>query len=145
MQIVGEDDMKVCGVDLSAHDAIVVVLNGTRRSWHLVNCEPRKITLPDDEEAGQVRAFRDAMDAFVRYHGIQRMAVKKRGKKGKFAGGSVSFKMEGLIQLIEMCDVILLPPQTIAKVAKKYPNVFPEELNQYQRGAFYTALTALDA
>jgi hypothetical protein len=137
--------MKVCGVDLSAHDAIVVILNGTRTSWHLVNCEPRKITLPDDEDAGQVRAFRDAMDAFVKHHGIQRTAVKKRGKKGKFAGGSVSFKMEGLIQLIGTCDVILLPVQTIAKVAKEHPNAFPEELNQYQREAFYTALTALDA
>ncbi len=137
--------MKVCGVDLSAHDAIVVILDGTRRSWHLVDCEPRKITLPDDEDAGQVRAFRDAMDAFIKYHGIQRTAVKKRGKKENFAGGSVSFKMEGLIQLIETCDVILLPVQTIAKVAKEHPNVFPKELNQYQKDAFYTALTALDA
>ena len=130
---------------MSAHEAIVVILNGKRTSWTLIDCKPRKLSLPNDEDAEQVRAFLAAMKALVKHHGIERIAIKKRGRKGKFAGGPVSFKMEGLIQLIDTCEVILLAPQTIAAVIKKHPDAIPDELNQYQREAFYTALTALDS
>lgn len=136
--------MKICGIDLAGHDAIVVILDGTQTSWSLIDSEPRKITLPDDEDSGQVRAFWDAMTALIKHHGIDRIAIKKRGKKGKFAGGPVSFKMEGIIQLIEICDIHLLSPQTIATVSKKNPDAAPAALNQYQRDAFFTALTALE-
>ena len=140
---VNEEAMKTCGIDLAAHDAIIVILDGTRASWELIDCEPRKICLPDDEDAGQVRAFRDALSALVKDYGIQRIAIKKRAKKGKFAGGPVSFKMEGVIQLIDTCEVVLLSPQKIAPVKKRNPDVVPDTLNQYQRDAFYTALTVL--
>ena len=136
--------MRVCGVDLSARDAIIVILDGTRGAWNVVRFDQRKISLMDDEDAHQVRNFRDAVNAFVNRHGIQRVAVKKRLKRGRFAGGPVSFKMEGLIQLLETCEVVLFPPQVIARVAKEHVNRFPVELQEYQREAFYTALTALD-
>ena len=136
--------MKICGIDLAGHDAIVVVLDGTRASWKVIDSEPRKISLPDDEDAGQVRVFKDAVNALIKHHGIHRIVIKKRGKKGKFAGGPVSFKMEGVIQLNDTCEVVLLSPQTISTVSKKNPNAVPAALKQYQRDAFYTALTGLD-
>lgn len=136
--------MKTCGIELSSHDAIVVVLDGNRSQWVLVDVDPRKISIPDDEDAAQIRAFKDAFHAFVRHHGIDRIIIKKRAKNGKFAGGPTSFKMEGLIQLVEACDVVLTAPQTIAKVQKSCHEDVPSELKQYQTGAFYTALSGLD-
>ena len=136
--------MKICGIDFAAHDAIVVVLDGTRASWKVVDSEQRKISLLDDEDAGKVRAFQKAVSSMVKQHGIDRIVIKKRGKKGKFAGGPVSFKMEGVIQLIDTCEVVLLSPQTIATVSKLYLNAVPAELKQYQRDAFFTALAGLD-
>ena len=136
--------MKICGVDLAANDAIVVVLDGTRASWKVVDSELRKVSLLDDEDAGQVRVFQNAVIAIVKRHGVDRIVIKKRGKKGKFAGGPISFKMEGVIQLIDICEVALLSPQTIATVSKMNLNVVPAQLKQYQRDAFFTALAGLD-
>ena len=136
--------MKICGIDLAAHDAIIVVLDGTRVSCKVIEHELRKVSLLDDEDAGQVRDFQSAVGTLVKQHGVNRIVIKKRGKKGRFAGGSVSFKMEGVIQLIDSCEVILLSPQTIATVSKKYIYEVPAELKQYQRDAFYTALAGLD-
>ncbi|MGO9379445.1 MAG: DUF3010 family protein [Dissulfurispiraceae bacterium] len=136
--------MKICGIDLAANDAIVVVLDGSRVSWKVINPVLRKVSLLDDEDAGQLRAFQAAVNALVRHHGVNRIVIKKRGKKGKFAGGPISFKMEGVIQLIDTCEVVLLSPQTITAVSKKNLNAVPAELKRYQRDAFFTALTGLD-
>ena len=136
--------MKICGFDLAAHDAIVVVLDGARAAWKVIEHEQRKISLLDDEDAGQVRIFQKEVNAMVKRHGVDRIVIKKRGKKGKFAGGPVSFKMEGLIQLIDICEVVLLSPQTITTFSKKYIYEVPAELKQYQRDAFFTALAGLD-
>ncbi len=67
-----------------------------------------------------------------------------RLRRGRFGGGPVSFKMEGLIQLVETCDAVLFPSQVITRVAKEHVNRLSGELQEYQREAFYTALTALD-
>jgi hypothetical protein len=140
-----EVNMKTCGVDLKACDAIIVILEGTKASWKFIDCEPRKISIPNDEDSSQIRAFRNSINALVKHHSIQRIAIKKRAKRGKFAGGPVSFKMEGVIQLVDNCEVLLLPPQTIAKVVKNNTSVIlSDPLKKYQHDAFYTALTALD-
>jgi hypothetical protein len=136
--------MKICGIDLASHDAIVVVLDGTRGEWKVVDSDVRKVSLLDDEDAEQVRAFQKAVSSLVKHHAVQRIVIKKRGKKGKFAGGPVSFKMEGVIQLIDTCEVVLLSPQTITTVSKKYIRAVPAELKQYQSGAFFTALAGLE-
>ena len=76
--------MTVCGIDLAAHDAIIVVLDGTRASWKVADSEIRKVSLLDDEDAGQVRVFQKAVIALIKHHGVHRIVIKKRGKKGKF-------------------------------------------------------------
>ena len=136
--------MKICGIDLASHDAIVVVLDGTRGEWKVVDSDVRKVSLLDDEDAGQVRVFQKAVSSLVKHHAVRRIVIKERGKKGKFAGGPVSFKMEGVIQLIDTCEVVLLSPQTITTVSKKYIRAVPAELKQYQSGAFFTALAGLE-
>lgn len=137
--------MKTCGIDLKACDAIVVILEGTKASWEFIECETRKISLPNDEDSSQLRGFRESVNALVKHHGILRIAIKKRAKKGKYAGGPVSFKMEGVVQLVDNCEVLLLAPQTIAKVLKSNASlILPASLNKYQHDAFYTAFTALD-
>ena len=135
--------MRTCGIELASHDAIIVVMDGDRSCWTLVNVEPRKITIPDDEDGANIRAFKDAFHAFVRQHDIGRVVIKKRAKKGKFAGGPTSFKMEGLIQLEDSCEVVLTAPQSVAKVKKTHQEQVPSELMQYQTEAFYTALSGL--
>ena len=69
--------------------------------------------------------------------------IKKRGKKGEYAGGPTTFKIEGILQMLANCDVVLISPQTISAQARKHGFAMPTTLNKYQHDAYSTACTAL--
>ncbi len=83
------------------------------------------------------------MASFVRENAIDRIAIKKRSKKGEFAGGPTTFKIEGVFQLLESCEVTLLSPQTINAQSKKHDFELPGTLNKYQHEAYKAACSAL--
>lgn len=103
----------------------------------------KKIALDDDEDAASVKAFAAQMAAFVKANAITRIVIKKRSKKGEFAGGPITFKIEGLIQLLDDCEVQLLSPQTLNAQYKKHAFDLPASLNKYQHEAFKAACAAL--
>ena len=81
-----------------------------RISYSLISTSPPKVVLADDENPIEVNAFKETVSAFFRENHVDKIVIKKRGKRGGYAGGPVSFKLEGLIQLYQECDVILLSP-----------------------------------
>ncbi|PMY40465.1 DUF3010 domain-containing protein [Pseudomonas sp. GW456-L14] len=135
--------MSICGIEIKGSEAIfalVTLQDGTAQ--HLANtC--KKIALDDDDEAANVKAFAAQVAAFVRDNGISRIAIKKRSKKGEFAGGPTTFKIEGVFQLLDNCEVTLLSPQTINAQNKKHNFDLPATLNKYQHEAYKTACAAL--
>ena len=80
---------------------------------------------------------------FVRVNNIELIAIKKRATKGKFAGGSVSFKIEGLLQALPDCRVVLYAPPTIAAKHKSNKFQSPSGIFSYQKEAFLTACCGL--
>ncbi len=136
--------MIVCGIELATSEARLVVLKGTKPTYSHVEISPPQIVLADDEKPGEVKAFQDAVYAFLRENKVERIAIKKRGKRGQYAGSPVSFKLEGLIQLYPEGDVILVSPQTISAAKRKHTPVAPKSINDSQQVAFETAFTALD-
>ncbi|WP_448109607.1 DUF3010 family protein [Pseudomonas azerbaijanoccidentalis] len=135
--------MKVCGIEIKGSEAIIAVasLDGTALSHATLNT--KKIALDDDDEAANVKLFAAQVASFVRENSIDRIAIKKRGKKGEFAGGPTTFKIEGVFQLLENCEVTLLSPQTITAQCKKFSVELPETLNKYQHEAYKAACSAL--
>lgn len=135
--------MKICGIELKGSEALLALatLDGGQL-LHLATAT-KKIALDDDEDAAQVKAFAARAQAFVNEHGITHLAIKKRGKKGDFAGGPVTFKMEGVLQLLEGCEVHLVSPQTIAAQGKKHDLTPPAALNKYQHEAWKSACALL--
>jgi len=135
--------MKICGIEIKGSEAIiaVAVLDGSALS-HLT-LATKKIGLDDDDEAANVKVFAAQVASFVRENSIDRIAIKKRGKKGEFAGGPTTFKIEGVFQLLENCEVTLLSPQTITAQCKKFNVELPESLNKYQHEAYKAACSAL--
>lgn len=135
--------MSICGIEIKGSEAIFALAtlqDGTAQ--HLANtC--KKIALDDDDEAANVKAFAAQVAAFVRDNGISRIAIKKRSKKGEFAGGPTTFKIEGVFQLLDNCEVTLLSPQTINAQNKKHNVDLPATLNKYQHEAYKTACAAL--
>ena len=105
--------------------------------------EPKKIALQNDEDPNFVKSFLETFAAFARDNQVERIVIKKRSKKGEYAGGVLTFKIEGLIQLVEGCSVDLIAPQTITAVQKKKHYALPGNLNKYQEQAFLTAVCSV--
>ena len=135
--------MTICGIEMSASEVRLVLLQGEKENFTLTNTATRKIKLTDDVDQEEVKAFRDSIFAYFHENQVTQIVIKKRGKKGDFSGGPVGFKLEGIIQLYEECPVTLVAPQTISAVQKKYDIEKPQELMKYQYTAFETAFSKL--
>ncbi len=135
--------MKICGIEIKGSEAIIAVASLDNQVLSHLAIASKKIALEDDDEAANVKAFATQVAAFVRDNGIERIAIKKRSKKGEFAGGPTTFKIEGVFQLLENCEVILLSPQTINAQNKKFDFALPATLNKYQHEAYKAACSAL--
>ncbi|EGA70776.1 hypothetical protein VISI1226_01585 [Vibrio sinaloensis DSM 21326] len=137
--------MKVCGVELKGNDAVVCLLTSESGVVHLPDCRVGKISISDANDANQVRQFQFEFKKLMQDYKVERVVIRQRQTKGKFAGGAVGFKLEAAIQLIEDFDAELLSPNAIKAGLKKNPLTieFKETgLKQYQENAFVTAYAA---
>ena len=131
--------MIICGVDLSASNANLVILDCSENSYQLVDAKPEKISLNDDESADEIKSFLNKFHQHMSSFNCELVLIRKRKKTGKFSGGAVSFKMEALIQALDL-DIRLVDAPKVNAIARKHKNDFPEKLKKYQENAFYTAL-----
>ncbi|WP_020593464.1 DUF3010 family protein [Kiloniella laminariae] len=135
--------MKVCGVELKGNEAILVLLQGEADHFDYVDPKIRKIALGESDCAAEVCLFRKAAEDFFVCNGVEKILIKKRAKKGKFAGGPDTFKMEALIQIISGVEVVLVSPQALATLEKKRDISFPTALLKYQQTAFLAGVWGL--
>ena len=135
--------MDVCGVDLRGSEAIIVMVSGTKDDYKLIRSDARKIPLSDHNSSDEVKEFYKIFQALIDDRGIKKVAIKKRNLRGDYAAGGVSFKIEGLIQLSQTADVLLLHPTYIGSCKRKYSHDIPNNLYKYQYGAFDIAFACL--
>ncbi|MGZ0706438.1 DUF3010 family protein [Pseudomonas piscis] len=135
--------MSICGIEIKGSEAIFALASLEGGTLEHQPIAVKKITLEDDDEAANVRAFANQVRDFIREQGITRIAIKKRSKKGEFAGGPTTFKIEGVFQLLDNCEVTLLSPQTLTAQHKKHGFELPASLNKYQHEAYKAACAAL--
>ncbi len=102
----------------------------------MLRLKTTRIELTDDTSEADLRAFQADLQAFSREHEIDTFVIKTRAKKGKMAGGAVSFKIETLIQLVEGCDTRFVSPVALSNFAKKQLEAYPEKLLVYLKNAF---------
>src|SRR5258707_109443 len=110
--------MRICGVSLSGTTATLALVESAPDSIVVVPTETKRVVLGDADTASAVQSFRDTFAAFMRDNTVDVVAIKKRATGGKFAGGAMTFKMEGLLQCLE-CAVHLIAPVTIASCTKQ--------------------------
>lgn len=135
--------MSICGIEIKGSEAIFALASLEGGTLEHQPIAVKKIALEDDDEAANVRAFANQVRDFIREQGITRIAIKKRSKKGEFAGGPTTFKIEGVLQLLDNCEVTLLSPQTLTAQHKKHGFELPASLNKYQHEAYKAACAAL--
>ena len=135
--------MTICGIEIKGSEAIFALATQGAGGLEHLAIATKKIALDDDDDALNVKAFAAQATAFVKTNAITRIAIKKRSKKGEFAGGPTTFKIEGIIQLLDDCEVQLLSPQTLNAQYKKHAFDLPASLNKYQHEAFKAACAVL--
>ncbi len=134
--------MRICGVELSANDALVCLLEFGDGMFDIPDCRVRKLSLPKDHSAAEMQQFQFAFNKLMQDYKIEKVVIKERPTKGKFAGGAASFKMEAAIQLIESLEVNLLTTQKIKAVLSEFPlpiDFADTGLKNFQEKAFVCA------
>ncbi|PLY10723.1 MAG: DUF3010 domain-containing protein [Arcobacter sp.] len=131
--------MNICGIELKANQTILAVQIDSEYK----DLKTKKITLEDDEHQESIRSYCNDLLVFLTENNIEQVYIKKRAKKGNFAGGAVTFKMESLIQLNPKCSVELVSSQAMGSFERKNSVEYPEGLNKYQEQAYLALLSSI--
>jgi len=132
--------VKICGIELKSNNAIVSVIEYLNDEINFIETKIKKIVLENDEDINSVLKFKNEIESFLNENAINYIALKKRAKKGTFAGGAVTFKSEAIIQLNSICEVHFVTSQAISKYTKINEANLPKNLNKYQEQAYLSSL-----
>lgn len=136
--------MRVCGCEISASEVrLAVVYLNDEGNVEMLRLKTTRIELEDDTSEVDLRSFLADLQEFSREHEIDIFVIKTRAKKGRMAGGAVSFKIETLIQLVEGCQTKFVSPVALSHFAKKDLDEYPEKLPVYLKNAFLSGAYAL--
>ncbi|KKA43814.1 MULTISPECIES: DUF3010 family protein [Salinivibrio] len=134
--------MRVCAVDLKANEANVVLLDSDNDLFSVPECRAKKITLPSPEAQESIQHFHRTMSKLIEDYQVDKIIIRERQTKGKFAGSSAGFKMEAALQLIEGVDAEVFSSSVMKQTLKRHPidvNLKELGLKQFQENAFLTA------
>lgn len=129
----------ICGIELKSSEAIFAIVDSDDGRGGYIDTDPKRMHVADDENAADVQSFFDAFRNFLRDNHIDQIVIKKRAKRGQMAGGAVTFKLEGLIQLNGTVPVNFISGQAIAAYQKRHALNVPAALNRYQEQAYLAA------
>ena len=132
--------MKICGIELKSNNAILSIIESSNEEINYIDVKLKKIILDNDEDKSSLLSFKNDIESFLTENHIEKVAIKKRAKKGTFAGGSITFKMEAVIQLNSISEVEFISSQAISKYTKKNEIEFPSLLNKYQEQSYLSAV-----
>lgn len=113
--------MRICGVEIKGSEAIIALLELNDGLFMVPDCRARKISLvlPDDSES--LQAFQFKFKQLMMDYKVDKVVIKSRPTKGKFAGGAVGFKLESAIQLLDNVDTVVYASHEINASIKRTP------------------------
>lgn len=110
--------MLVCGIELTSHEAVVCLLDYSGGVFTVPDCRVRMYSLSKTVDTQGIRDFHASFKKLMEDYKIDEVVIIERPLKGKFAGSTLSFKLETAIQLIEL-PVTLLNSSDIKEQAKR--------------------------
>ena len=138
--------MKVCGVELKANDAIVCLLSLDEGLFSIPDCRSTKLSINNANDANQLQSFQSTFAKLMSDYQIDKVVIRQRPTKGKFAGGYVGFKIEAILQLCENFDVELIAINEVKESLKRNELIIDFRdtgLKKFQQNAFDTAFAFL--
>ncbi len=133
--------VKVCGIVLKSNEMISIVLEGTTEDYQIIPSVFDKFKLEDPKDQESIKKFRSAIHEFFDYEDFHAIGIKERIAKGRFAGGAITFKMEGLIQTSDYPVQIIHGNRIKAKTKDKIIPI--NQVKKYQEDALLTAFYLL--
>lgn len=134
---------KICGIDLDGKDAIIVAIEGDANNFNIIKTNFKKISIADYKSQSDVNSFRDTILAFFNNMSLDKIVIKERMARGLRPGGTITFKMEGLIQTAQQ-EVTIIHSNTIkSKIKGKKFDYKGLGLYNYQIEAFEAAYASL--
>ena len=134
--------MRYCGIELKSNEArIVSIETDENDDYKFIASNTKKIKLNDSKTQEATKSFKQAFIKFFQDNSFDKIAIKERMKRGNFAGGADSFKMEGILHTLDFPIEILHTATIKAKIKEK--ELKTENLNSYQEEALKTALSLI--
>ncbi|GLX84612.1 hypothetical protein tloyanaT_08640 [Thalassotalea loyana] len=133
--------MKVCGVEIKGNDAVICIMSLKMGLYDIPKVRVPKLSVGDASDAEEMRRFQFAFAKLLEDYQVDKVVIKGRAIKGKFAGGAVGFKIESAIQLIADLDVEIMASATIKKTLERSQVAIDFRdtgLKNYQQTAFET-------
>ena len=138
--------MKVCGVELKGSDAVICLLSMKDGIFDIPDCRVRKVSIDKTNSQSSLKFFQTTFAKLMADYKIEKVVIRERPTKGKFAGSAIGFKLEAAIQLIDKLPVELITNLDIKESIKKNPlpvSFDDTGLKVFQESAFITAYAYL--
>ena len=136
--------MKICGIELKGSDAIICIMSRDNGLYDIPQVRVQKLSIADAGDAEQMKGFQFSFTKLMEDYKVDKVIIRGRALKGKFAGGPVGFKLEAAIQLIEGLSVEFISGSEVKKLlAKSQVDIDFRDtgLKQYQENAFETVFS----
>ena len=109
--------MKYCGIELKGDEARVISVVTKGESYSVVLSSVDRFKIKDPSSQQEIQSFAAAFEKYLTAGHFDAIGIKGRMTKGRFAGGSTSFKMEGIIQCMPF-SISIINPATIRSKLK---------------------------
>ena len=133
--------MKYCGIELKGDEARVIAIEASEDDFTVVPLAIDKFKIKDPASQEEIQSFAAAFQTFLAAGNFDGIGIKGRMTKGRFAGGSTSFKMEGIIQSMPFIVSIINPATIRARLKEK--EVLLTGCKEYQAEALKVVLTMI--
>ncbi len=129
----------IAGIDLDKNEARFVVLTGHAYDLDIIPTDITRLGVSDPKDQAEVRAFQTSVQTFLDKYSVDTVAIRERLSKGRMKGGTITFKLEGLIQTCRQ-PVVIISPATIRKAITAANIDFTElSIAKYQYEAYGAA------
>ncbi|GAA05927.1 DUF3010 family protein [Photobacterium leiognathi] len=138
--------MKICAVELRSNEAVICLLSLQNGMFDIPQCRTQKFIMEDSLDNQQMRDFQFAFKKLLDDYKVDKVVIRTRETRGKFAGSAIGFKLESAIQLIPDLDVNFMSNADIKQKLKRNPmgiDFRDTGLRQFQEAAFTTGYAFL--
>lgn len=109
------DKVIVFGIELKASEAVIVIVEYENSLFTVKKYQKVPLNSINQSDA---RSFRDIFLSLIDEYSPIKLFINSRPKKGDYAGGAMTFIMEGILLTIESVEIVSIFSQTLSAQIK---------------------------